>query len=57
MTERVVLYFLESVRGAGERQDITDVLDAREVHDHALEAQAVTGMLHAAELAQLRYQS
>ena len=41
-----------AVRGKG--QHVTDVLDAGEVHDHALKAQAVACVLHAAELAQVQ---
>ena len=47
----IVCSILEAVSRAGEGQHVTDVLDAREVHDHPLEAQAVPGVLHAAEIA------
>lgn len=31
--------------GAGVREDVADVIDAREVHDEALEAQAEAGVV------------
>ena len=40
--------------GAGEGQDVADVRDAGEVHDHALEAHAEAGVLRGAVLAQLQ---
>ena len=50
------LSFLELrvAHGAGMGQDVADVGDAGEVHDHALEAQAEPGVLAAAVAPQIQ---